>query len=156
MKKSFQRGYTLVEMTIVIMIIIILMTMITVGTRAYLDRKKLEATVTELEELEVALQTYWDMHKDFPPSAQISTELKGLIIFDGKNPFQEAYTYEYLDASRVKVSTKVPSGMFNPLSQQHFKFTPGPPKDTLEFIVVPKKSETDIQEQYNERDLYGK
>src|SRR5687768_8112607 len=62
------RGFTLVEMLVVIAIIVILMALLIPVTMGVISRARNAAIAVEIRELKVALEKYKETHGDYPPS----------------------------------------------------------------------------------------
>jgi prepilin-type N-terminal cleavage/methylation domain-containing protein len=63
-----RRGFTLVELLIVIVIIALLMGMLTLGIGAAIRRTQQAAVIMEIEQMSNGMQAYKDAHGSFPPS----------------------------------------------------------------------------------------
>ncbi len=70
-----RRGFTLVELLVVIIIIGLLAGMITIGLAAAMRRAKQASITLEISQLSVALQKYKDQYGEFPPDFSVPPSL---------------------------------------------------------------------------------
>lgn len=84
-RKSFEGGFTLVEMLVVIAIIGILATMVFYGVTEIRNRAYLARAQQELRSMETALQLYYAVHSEYPPDADRNIP-PGLEVYLGNVP----------------------------------------------------------------------
>jgi prepilin-type N-terminal cleavage/methylation domain-containing protein len=103
------RGFTLVEMLVVIAIIVILMALLIPVTMGVISRARNAAIAVEIRELKVALEKYKETHGDYPPSMggppaqwlpgnryQTVAEKHLLRCYPKMTPVQKNFFYDYI------------------------------------------------------------
>ncbi len=100
---GYQRGFSLVELMVVLVIIGLLAGVVTVSTRVYLVQAKTNAAKMEIASISEALETYYAMYDRYPTSDEgldvLSEKLDGQVdsILRQKpiDPWGRAYQYNY-------------------------------------------------------------
>lgn len=68
LEKHIREGFTLIELIVVISIIFILMTVTVIGASYFRENAKKKATLALFERIRVALDRYYHVFLDYPPS----------------------------------------------------------------------------------------
>ena len=115
--QNFNKGFTLIELMAVIVILGILTTIVAVNVAPYLQRANFEKVRVDLAQIEKALETYRFQHYAYPTTAQGLEALlvppgdlknPNLYTSDGYLPFmpKDPWDNEYLYLSPGQHSTK--------------------------------------------------
>ena len=115
--QNFNKGFTLIELMAVIVILGILTTIVAVNVAPYLQRANFEKVRVDLAQIEKALETYRFQHYAYPTAAQgleallaPPGDLKNPNLYppDGYLPFmpKDSWDNEYLYLSPGQHSTK--------------------------------------------------
>ena len=97
MKKIHRKGFTLVELLVVLVLIAIIMTIAIPSVTSSIERSKEKQKNSKIELIESAAELYIDRHKNSLAS-NASIKIKDLICDDllskeqAKDPFNESYT----------------------------------------------------------------
>ncbi|MBI5779220.1 MAG: type II secretion system protein [Planctomycetes bacterium] len=82
MKSNSQKGFTLVELLIVISIIALLTTMVTVSLLSAKNKAKIQATRALIANIQAAIENYYGAYGDYPPTTLADMYTGG---FSGNN-----------------------------------------------------------------------
>ena len=115
--QNFNKGFTLIELMAVIVILGILTTIVAVNVAPYLQRANFEKVRVDLAQIEKALETYRFQHYAYPTTVQGLEALlappgdlknPNLYPLDGYLPFmpKDSWDNEYLYLSPGQHSTK--------------------------------------------------
>ena len=115
--QNFKKGFTLIELMAVIVILCILTTLVAVNVAPYLQRANFEKVRVDLTQIEKALETYKFQHYAYPTTVQgleallaPPGDLKNPNLYppDGYLPFmpKDSWDNEYLYLSPGQHSTK--------------------------------------------------
>ncbi|MEO1618553.1 MAG: type II secretion system major pseudopilin GspG [Planctomycetota bacterium] len=106
--RGSRRGFTLVELMVVIVIIGLLSGVVTLSVRSYLIRSKQNVAKMEISKIVQALETFYTTYDRYPtnqeglsilsqPSAEFA---EGILTFVPVDPW--GYDYEYISPGRSK------------------------------------------------------
>lgn len=102
-----QRGFSLVELMVVIVIIGLLSGVVTISVRSYLIRSKQNVARLEISKICSALETFYTTYDRYPSSQEGLTVLAegsdefpdGILTFVPKDPWDQPY--EYVSPGRI-------------------------------------------------------
>lgn len=107
-RTSTRRGFTLVELMVVIVIIGLLSGVVTINVRSYLIRSKQNVAKLEISKISQALETFYTTYDRYPSNqeglavlSQASEEFaEGILTFLPTDPWGNPY--EYVSPGKVK------------------------------------------------------
>ena len=94
-----RKGFTLIEMLLVVLIIGILVSILAVRASSISVEAKKKAAMADLKTLKVAVETYFLNHSVLPSQSNwgdcLTAETNRIVDEVPDDPFGEAYTYKY-------------------------------------------------------------
>ncbi len=96
--RNFKKGFTLIEILLVVLIIGILVSILAVRASGISIEAKKKASMADLKTLKAAVETYYLKHSIFPYASNwddaLTAETNRIVDEVPNDPFGEAYVYE--------------------------------------------------------------
>ena len=124
-RRRKRRGFTLIEVLLVLAILVILSTMVTLGFQRTLSRSKISAALAQIDLFETPLNMYQMDMLSLPatndgldaliqvPSSGYQEKWQGPYLGDDAippDPWGQPYHYEMIDAERYRIWSAGPDG----------------------------------------------